>query len=353
MAQTSSGVQFHCLQVKAVSFFANSVKNLRMESEFEAILKRLCETSFGRRSFLASIPLLLSACASAPKSEDTTKITADDEKILTKEILPEVRRNYPACKDAEIQNYIANLGSQLIKVNELTSSPYDYSFVVVDVPTINAFALPAGKVFITAPLLASVETEAELAGVLGHEIGHIEAHHAAKRILSQKNSQSKSWWYSTGGLVAGGIVGGVGASILCPGGGSACTQQLVGMAASAGVAAGLLIQKYSFLANSQENELEADRTGFRVSQQAGYSVDHIGDFYRRQQKIWDKHQAQKTTVENSLLDSLSTHPPSLVRVQQMDKLVSQVTDKQPGVVSSKVFDLIRKRAISLGSNGRA
>jgi predicted Zn-dependent protease len=228
-------------------------------------------------------------------------------------------------------------------------NPYEYSFVVVDSSTVNAFALPAGRVFITTPLLASVETEAELAGVLGHEIGHIESHHVAKRILARKNSRSQSWLYGTGGAVAGGLIGEVGSSFLC-GGNSICVQQLVALAAASGVGVGLLIQKHQFMANSQENELEADRMGFHLSQKAGFSAEHVGDFYRRLNQIWQDSQNKKTLIQAALFDNLSTHPPSIARVQQMDHLIAQVPNPRKGYVTSQEFEMARKLAASLGSN---
>ena len=90
-----------------------------------------------------------------------------------------------------MQRYVANLGNNVIRANGLHKNPYQYNFSVVDVPYINAFALPAGTVFITAPLIAAAKTEAELVGVIGHEVGHIQARHTAERMHKAQASQKK------------------------------------------------------------------------------------------------------------------------------------------------------------------
>ena len=127
--------------------------------KLDQTLRELTSTSIGRRSFLASLPFLLAACASSPKSRyregdnagQAAELTVEEEKAMTQEVLPKMRKDYPAAKSAALQTYIGSLGSKIVSANGLAGNPYNYSFTVVDVPYVNAFALPAGTVFVTAP----------------------------------------------------------------------------------------------------------------------------------------------------------------------------------------------------------
>ncbi|MCE5283653.1 MAG: M48 family metalloprotease, partial [Deltaproteobacteria bacterium] len=120
-------------------------------------------------------------------------MTVQDERRLTQEALPEMKKEYPSAKNQELQQYISNLGMKIVRANNLEGNPYSYNFTVVDVENVNAFALPAGTVFVTAPLIAMTSNEAELAGVIGHEVGHVVARHAAERMYVMEKEQNKTW----------------------------------------------------------------------------------------------------------------------------------------------------------------
>lgn len=313
---------------------------------FEILLEELTQTRLGRRTFLALAPQLLAACATGRNKSQTNmdqkhsvqKLTVEDEILIARRALPEIRRDYPALQDSEVQNYLLTLGQKLATRANLTHNPYSYSFTVVDVPMVNAFALPAGPIFVTTPLLKMVETEAELAGVLGHEIGHVQARHAAKKIQELESAKGQSWWYGSGGAVVGSLAGAALSSVACAGN-STCASTLIVAGAAAGVNGGLLVQKYIFLAHTRENELEADRKGFQTALTAGYSAKHIGDFYSRLQSVNSK--------APQLQDVLQTHPPSAERVLQMRKLEAQVIENPAAVLSSKGFDQMKQRLQSL------
>ncbi len=136
-----------------------------------------------------------------------TRLTVADEQRLTQEALPKMLKDYPRANNSELQKYISDLGMKIVRANNLEGNPYSYSFTVVDVPNVNAFAMPAGAVFVTAPLIAMAENEAELAGVVSHEIGHVVARHTAERMYAMEKAQNKTWMYATGGAVVGAAVG--------------------------------------------------------------------------------------------------------------------------------------------------
>jgi predicted Zn-dependent protease len=262
---------------------------------------------------------------------------------MTKEILPKMQKDYPAMKDPWMQAYISRLGDRIVTANNLDGNPYRYRFSVVGVDMVNAFALPAGTIFVTAPLIEMAETEAELAGVVGHEIGHVKARHAAERFDRAKREQKRSILSALGGGALGGAAGfGLG-KLLCPPRDNECLAKATALGVAAGAGAGLLIQKYGFMANSREDELEADRIGFRTTVAAGFSKDHVGDFYEKLLKIEEKHRGKSGGLLAGLADAMSTHPPSRERVAQMKELERAEAQKK-GEVSSKEFAEAKERA---------
>jgi predicted Zn-dependent protease len=320
--------------------------------ELERTLEQLIQTRSGRRAFLMAAPFMLSACAAKAKTRyregdntgQETAITVEDEKRMTAEYLPKMRKEYPELRDKEFQSYISNLGQEIVKANNLGGNPYQYRFSVVATPMVNAFALPAGTVFVTVPLIALAETEAELAGVVGHEIGHVTARHTAERMDKAQRESRRSILYGLGGGLLGGAAGfGLG-SLLCRKNDRECLARATALGAAAGAGGGLLIQKFAFMANSREDEMEADRIGFRTSVAAGYSKDHVGLFYEKLLKMEEAHRGGRAPLLASVTDAMSTHPPSRERVAQMRQLAAESKKEGTGEVSSKKFESMRKRA---------
>lgn len=317
--------------------------------ELDEVLSSMMASPIQRRHFLAAVPLLLSACATSgsryregDNKGQETEMTVDDERRMTREALPEMRKDYPAVRDPELQNYISGVGRRLVAANNLEGHPYNYSFTLVNVGYVNAFALPAGTIFVTAPLLAMAETEAELAGVLGHEAGHVVARHTAERIEAQKKGTS-SWVYALGGGLLGGAAGfGLG-KLVCPPSDNDCVAKAAALGAAAGGAGGLLVQKYKFMANSREDEMEADRIGFKTSVRAGYAPQRVGDFYAKLQKMEEDRGRGGKPMLASLADALSTHPPSRERVEQMNDLALKAPVTGRAITTTTEFDRIRKR----------
>lgn len=320
--------------------------------ELELALQKMNSTTIGRRTFLAAVPLLMAACATVPQHRtregdntgQATQLTIEDEKKMTQEVMPDMQKDYPALQNQDMQLYIRGLGSRIARSSGYEGNPYNYNFTVVGVNQVNAFALPAGTVFVTAPLIAMAETEAELAGVIGHEIGHIKARHTAERIEKAKKEQGKSWLYGAGGGILGGALGfGLG-RLLCKEGDGGCVAKATAAGAAAGVGGGLLVQKYQFMANSREDEMEADRIGFRTSVKTNYHKDHVGSFYAKLLRMEQEHKKSNIPILAGLSDALSTHPPSVERVNQMNQLAAETPLARGAVTSSKNFDKARKAA---------
>lgn len=322
-------------------------------AELDQILNSMMRSNIKRRQFLAAVPLLLSACATSgsrmregDNTGQETELTVDDEKRMAKEAMIEMKKDYPVLNAPDLQNYVSGIGRRLVTANGLEAHPYNYTFTVVNVPYVNAFALPAGTVFITAPLLAMAESEAELAGVMGHEIGHVVARHTAERIEAQKKGSS-SWMYAIGGGLLGGAAGfGLG-KLVCPPSDVSCVAKATALGAAAGAGGGLLVQKYKFMANSREDEMEADRIGFKTSVRAGYNSLKVGDFYNKLQRMEAEQKSGGAPVMASLADALSTHPPSEERVTQMHELALQNPAGPKAITNSIEFDKIHKRAVQI------
>ncbi len=316
-------------------------------------LDELTSTQFGRRLFLQVAPLLVVySCSSGKKTRfregdnkgQKISLTPSDELKMTQEVLPKMRADYPIFNNPELQNYINTLGQSIITKNDLHNKPYAYNFSVVDVNYVNAFALPAGTIMITAPLIAMAESEAELAGVISHEIGHVKARHAAERMEQAKKDKNKSLLYmGLGGLIGGAAGAGLG-KLLCKPKDDECVKRTALLGAAAGVGGGLLIQKYAFMANSQEDELEADRVGYRLAVGAGYDKERVGDFYTKLLEMEKKSKTANDPLISQLSDAMSTHPPSVERVKQLRQMAANDAAKKGGIISSKGFDRMRKVA---------
>jgi len=146
-------------------------------------------------------------------------------------------------QDQRLQNYIDMVGQKLVQSTVATQTPYQYDFhLLADPETINAFALPGGQIFITYALYSKLQNEDQLAGVLGHEIGHVIGRHSSERVA---NSQV---WQT----VAQGAEVGMGA-------GSAVSQ--IGMG--------------TLLSNGRGDELESDDLGVRFMIKAGYNPNEM------------------------------------------------------------------------------
>ena len=144
-------------------------------------------------------------------------------------------------RNSEAVALVQRVGDGLVRSSFASKSPYKFSFhVLADPKTVNAFALPGGPIFITEGLLRQLKSEAELAGVLGHEIGHVIARHSSERLAKQQLTQ---------GLLGALIVGS----------GDYSTAQI-------GQVVGSMIN----MSYGREDEIESDALGIRIMAEAGY-----------------------------------------------------------------------------------
>jgi predicted Zn-dependent protease len=200
--------------------------------------------------FLAGMVLFV-ACATNPATgkREFNIVSESQEIAMGQEGAQAAAQTMGILPDSNIQRYVRQLGAKLAQSSERPNLPW--SFTVVDDPLVNAFALPGGPVFITRGIMTFFNSEAELVGVLGHEIGHITARHSARQLSRQQLAQ----------------IGLVGAMIASP--------QLGQLAGLASEGLGLLFLKYG-----RDDETQADDLGFRYGLNAGYDVREMAATFR-------------------------------------------------------------------------
>ncbi len=145
------------------------------------------------RLSLAAALCAVSACATNPASgkKEIVFITEAQEIEMGRAGDQEIRREMPVYDDPALQRYVEDIGMRLARTSHRPNLPWQ--FTVVDVAAVNAFALPGGFVYVTRGLLAYLSSEADLAGVLGHEIGHVTARHSVQQYRSRPAHSSGCW----------------------------------------------------------------------------------------------------------------------------------------------------------------
>lgn len=202
----------------------------------------------------------------------------------------------PLARDARLQQYVTAVGRQVAAASDRANIPY--RFFVLEQKEANAFATPGGYVFVTTGALRLMKNEAQLAGVLGHEVGHVARKHSVAAIRKA--------------LVAQGLA----TAMLDPD-----SPQLLQMAA--GLAANLVLKGYD-----RRAELEADHVGAAYASKAGYDPRALGDFL-------DALAAKGGDVPQWLLP-VADHPRSDDRRRRLDALIANGTvPVRPGAVTNE------------------
>jgi len=175
--------------------------------------------------------------------EQHISLTPKQEIALGLQAAPKMIQQYGGeYPDQKYQDMVDRIGFKLVRNSAVKQTPYKFDFHLLnDRRTINAFALPGGQVFITAALFGKLKTEAQLAGVLGHEIGHVVARHSAQQMAKSNLTQ---------GILRGVLVASD------PSGGAVQAAAYIGQ---------LINMKYG-----REDELQADQLGVRFMSKSGY-----------------------------------------------------------------------------------
>jgi predicted Zn-dependent protease len=194
---------------------------------------------------------LIAACATNPATgkSEISLVSESQEIDMGNQMLAAARATLGVYPDSGVQRYVRSVGSGLAASSERPGLPW--VFEVVEDPEVNAFAAPGGKIFVTRGILAYFGSEAELAGVLGHEIGHVTARHSARQMTREQLAGV--------GLIAGSIL-------------SSTVAQNAG-ALQQGL--GLL-----FLSYSRGDESQADELGFRYMRRLRYDPREMSNTFQ-------------------------------------------------------------------------
>jgi len=271
---------------------------------------------------LAVLAPALAGCAINPATgQRQLMLVSESQEIqMGRESDPAVIAQFGLYPDEGLQAYVAGLGARLAARSERPDLPW--TFRLVDDPVINAFALPGGFIYITRGILAYFNSEAELASVMGHEIGHVTARHSAHQMSQQQLAQV--------GLIAGVVflpedwsslalnVGGVGLQLL-------------------------------FLKFSRDDESQADDLGMRYLVRADYDAREMPGVYAMLNRVSSAGSSGSASAARAP-QWLSTHPDPVNREQRM--LQHLDTLRQNGTVVNRDAYLRRLDGIVYGVNPR-
>ena len=211
-----------------------------------------------RKLILPSLLLLVASglwAQSKPIQPGWNLFSKDQDVQLGKEAAAEIEKEVQVVNDRRLTEYVDGIGQRLAKVSQDPS--YAFTFKVVADPNINAFALPGGPIYVHSGLIAAADNEAQLAGVVAHEIGHVVLRHST-------NQASKRSIFQIPAALAAGALGNSGG--------------LLGSLANAGVGFGL---NSVFLKYSRSAEHDADIVGARMLAAAGYSPVEMATFFQK------------------------------------------------------------------------
>ena len=215
-------------------------------------------------------------------------MTEEQEIAIGLQSAPEIAQQYGGLyPDERLQSYVDKVGNSLVQNSMARETPYKFDFhLLADESTINAFALPGGQCFITYALFSQLN-EAQLAGVLGHEVGHVIGRHSAERIASSGFWRDLTMGATVGAGDIGNVVGGIGQNTL--------------------------------LKNGRGDELESDDLGVLFMIQSGYDPNEM---------IKVMQILKEAGGPNRVPEFQSTHPDPENRIQKIKESIAKYQGRQ-------------------------
>lgn len=243
---------------------------------------------------LLSIGILFPSCAYNPITgkKEFSLMSHKHELALGERSDPSITASFGLYEDAALQKFLDEKGNAMAKISHRPD--LDFKFRILDSPVINAFAVPGGYVYFTRGILAHFNNEAEFAGVLGHEIGHITARHSAKQFTKSTIAQI--------GMIAG--------VVLVPEFRPYADQASQGL-------------QLLFLKFGRDHESQSDKLGVEYSTKVGYDAHHMANFFNTLSRMRDESGAERIPT------FLSTHPDPADRYEKVGELASEWQSKTP------------------------
>ena len=231
---------------------------------------------------------LFASCARNPVTgkRDFMLMSESQEIAMGKQSDPEIKHFFGIYDDDQLQKFIAKKGKAMASVSHRPDLPYE--FKIVDSPVVNAFAVPGGYVYFTRGIMAHFNNEAEFAGVLGHEIGHITARHSAKQYSKAMLAQV--------GMVAGMVI----------------SPEFRQFADLANTGVSLLFLKFG-----RDAESQSDKLGVYYSSRIGYDAQQMAGFFHTLDRL------QKMSGGEAVPTFMATHPDPQDRFANVTKLADK------------------------------
>jgi len=274
--------------------------------------------------WLAATTVFVAGCASNPATGGKNVVmgSMDGEKKTVQKHHQEIVKALGLYDDQATQEYVNVVGQRMAQASDLPNE--EFKFFIIDDEAINAFTTGCCNVYINRGLLININSEAELAGVLGHEIGHITARHPARR--------------QTQGMAAS--LGAMAAAILT---GSNAIGQLANIGAQAWMSG-----------YGRENEMEADRLGMKYMVKAGYnpeSIGHVFEMFQAGEKFERQRAAAEGREPRLYHGVFSSHPSPDQRAVQAAKGAGNIKDAPPeGWIERRDEYLTTINGIAYGSS---
>ena len=251
------------------------------------MIRRLCSIGLIPPALIAAALIGLYACATNPVTGNPNFVLLSEaqEIELGRANDPKIRAQFGVYDDAKLQAYVQQVGERIAAQGHRPD--LIYRFTVLDSPDVNAFALPGGYIYITRGLMAYLNSEAELAAVLGHEVGHVTARHSVRQYSA-----------ATAGQIA--------ATILLRTQAAADLFNIIG---------GALLRGYG-----RDQELEADRLGAEYLARNGYDPDAVIEVIGvlKNQEEFEKERAKAEGREPRIYHGVfATHPSADQRLQEI------------------------------------
>lgn len=227
----------------------------------------------------------------------------EEEVQIGEEVDQEIVAQYGLYEDEEIESYVTDLGEKVLAESHMRREDTDqkfreteFYFKVLNSPVVNAFALPGGYVYVTRGLMSHLNNEAQLAVVLGHEIGHVAARHASQRALRQQLGQVA--------VLGGAILG----------------QELFGLPGESILNLSSQAAQLLFLSYSREAERESDQLGVEYAAMNEYEAAEGAEFFASLERISERS-------GQSIPSMLSTHPDPGEREKRIPELAERWTEQ--------------------------
>lgn len=257
------------------------------------------------------------SCAVNPATgEREFNIVSEQQEIaIGRENDPQIVASMGLVPDSQLQRYVSGIGLRMAAISERPNLPW--TFRVIDDPAVNAFAVPGGFIYITRGILAYMQNEAQLASVLGHEIGHVTARHSAAQMSRAQ--------LATAGLVVG--------SILSP--------EVADAAGLAQQSLGLLFLKFG-----RDDERQSDELAFRYMGRTNYDVREMPGMFEMLRRVSEAEGGGRVP------EWASTHPDPGNRRDMAQQVIAQLPPGQIGDIVDRQEFLDMTDGIVYGPNPR-